>query len=297
MSAVAVAYVPVLHEGYRRFIAEHAAGRPMYVIGPELFEEYRPLAKDIRRLDADLVAASIAAWNTCSAVAVLDVAGALTLAADDPLITLPAEDVSYQVVERFFGHCPVRYDTTFLRWDKSRSVALLRPRHTQSVHADEAFADLHAMAEHEAHRSVDWWRQVGAAIRFADGRTACATNTHLPHELSAYAAGDPRSNFSKGVHLEISTAVHAEARLIADAARQGIATDEAVMYVTDFPCPPCAKLIAGAGIARLYYRTGYAVLDGNDVLENAAVEVTQVRFDAPDTGQFHEGSPCSIHEE
>jgi dCMP deaminase len=48
------------------------------------------------------------------------------------------------------------------------------------------------------------------------------------------------------------------------------------MYVTDFPCPPCAKLIAGAGIARLYFRTGYAVLDGQDVLEQAGVEVVQV---------------------
>ena len=67
-------------------------------------------------------------------------------------------------------------------------------------------ADLHALAELEANRSVDWWRQVGAAIRFADGRTASATNEHLPHELSAYAAGDPRGNFFKGVHLEISTA-------------------------------------------------------------------------------------------
>jgi dCMP deaminase len=171
----------------------------------------------------------------------------------------------------------VRYDTTFLRWDKSRSVELLRPRRAHEVDAEEAFADLHAMAEHEANRSVDWWRQVGAAIRFADGRTASATNEHLPHELSPYAAGDPRGNFFKGVSLEISTAVHAEARLIADAARQGIATEGAVMYVTDFPCPPCAKLIAGAGIARLYYRTGYAVLDGNDVLENAAVEVAHVR--------------------
>ena len=47
------------------------------------------------------------------------------------------------------------------------------------------------------------------------------------------------------------------------------------MYVTDFPCPPCAKLIAAAGIARLYFREGYAVLDGSDVLEGAGIEVVQ----------------------
>ena len=48
------------------------------------------------------------------------------------------------------------------------------------------------------------------------------------------------------------------------------------MYVTDFPCPPCAKLIAGAGVAKLYYRDGYAVLDGQDVLDVAGVEIVQV---------------------
>jgi dCMP deaminase len=298
MTEVVVAYVPVLHEGYQRFISAHARGRRLFIIGPELFEDYRPLAKDIRRLDAELVAASIGAWGICAEVTVLDAEGAVRLAAEEPSITMPAEDVSYQVVERFFGRCAVRYDTTFLRWDKSRSVQLLRPRQAREVDAEEAFADLHAMAEHGADRSIDWWRQVGAAIRFRDGTTASTTNEHLPHELSAYAAGDPRSNFSKGIHLEISTAAHAEARLIAEAARKGVSTKGAILYVTDFPCPPCAKLIAAAGIARLYYRTGYAVLDGNDVLENAQVEVTHVRgLPLAQTNQSGDGSPCSIRSE
>ena len=56
------------------------------------------------------------------AESVLDVAGATRLAVQAPTITLPAEDVSYQVVERFFSRCAVRYDTVFLRWDKSRAT-------------------------------------------------------------------------------------------------------------------------------------------------------------------------------
>jgi dCMP deaminase len=272
MSEVAVAYVPVLHDGYRRFVDAHARDRALYVIGPELYAEHRPLAKDIRALDAGLVAAAIGAWGVCSEVAVLDAAGAGRLAEQRPSITLPAEDVSYQVVDRWFPRCPVRYDTVFLRWDKTRSVALLRPEPARTAGADE----LAAIAEDRAAESVDWWRQVGAALRFPDGHIASATNVHNPHRLSAYAAGDPRSNFVKGVHLEISTATHAEAALIAGAARAGRSTEGGVMYVTDFPCPPCSKLIAGAGIARLYFRTGYAVLDGEDVLERAGVEVVQV---------------------
>jgi dCMP deaminase len=167
----------------------------------------------------------------------------------------------------------VLYDSVFLRWDKSRSVQMLELADVPVVGEDEALAEL---AEAEARRSVDWWRQVGAAIRLPGGELISATNVHNPHPLSAYAAGDPRRNFFKGVHLELSTATHAEAAVIATAARGGIATEGAVMYVTDFPCPPCAKLVAAAGIAKLYFRNGYAVLDGRDVLEAAGVEIVRV---------------------
>jgi dCMP deaminase len=295
-----VAYIPVLHDGYRRFLAAHAAERRLFVVGRELHFEDRSLAKDIRALDAELVAAAVAAWGVCAEVGVLDVAGAERLAGEGVEITLPAEDVSYRIVERFFARCAVRYDTVFLRWDKTRSAQLLVPGAARRVSVspraagargagagggagasgeDALLAQLAAAAEEQAGESIDWWRRVGAAIRFADGSLAATCNEHLPHRLSAYAAGDPRASFFKGVHLELGTAVHAEARLIAAAAREGRSTDGAVLYVTDFPCPPCAKLIAGAGVARLYFQAGYAVLDGQDVLAAAGVEVVQVQVD------------------
>jgi dCMP deaminase len=270
-----VAYVPVLHDGYRRFLEAHGAGRPLYLIGPELYADYRPLAKDIRALDAQLAARALAGWDISSSVQVLDEAAAAELAAGSPSLVLPGEDVSYRVVERFFPRCAVEYDTVFLRWDKTKTVQLLRPL-AHEVPPSEAAADLLPTALREAARSIDWWRQVGAAIRFPDGRVAAARNDHAPHPLSAYVVGDPRSNFYKGVHLELSTVMHAEACLIADAAHHGIATAGSVMYVTDFPCPPCAKLIASAGVSRLYFETGYAVLDGEDVLSGAGVETVRV---------------------
>jgi dCMP deaminase len=296
---VAVAYIPVLHEGYRRFLEAHARGGRLFVVGPELHVECRPLAKDIRALSAELAARAIAAWDLCTEVAVLDARGARELASAGPRITMPAEDVSYALAERFFERCEVRFDTVFLRWDKTRTARLLRPRAQRTVSPDaaladpaprasepaavdpapgvlEAVADLARAAESAADGSIDWWRRVGAAIRLQSGELRASANVHNPHPLSAYAAGDPRSNFFKGVGLELSTATHAEARLVAEAARDGLSTRGAVLYVTDFPCPPCAKLIAAAGIARLYFREGYAVLDGQDVLADAGVEVVRV---------------------
>ncbi|HEX3392778.1 MAG TPA: deaminase [Solirubrobacteraceae bacterium] len=294
MSDCVVAYVPVLHEGYRRFVDRHARGLPLYLIGPELYEDYRPLAKDIRALPAALAAKSIDAWGVCSRVSVLDAASAAELAAGAPRIVMPAEDVSYRVGERFFERCEVFYDTVFLRWDKTKTAQLLEPGvralvspaelATVLAGGDDAeagppgneLAELAAAASAAAGESIDWWRQVGAALRLASGKLMSATNVHNPHPPSPYAVGDPRANLYKGVGLELSTATHAEASLIARAAREGLATGGGVMFVTDFPCPPCAKLIAGAGIAKLYYVEGYAVLDGQDVLEAAGVEVVRV---------------------
>jgi dCMP deaminase len=273
---VVAAYIPVLHEGYRRFLERHGRGRPLHLIGPELYADYRPLAKDIRALDAEAVRAAVAAWGICSRVEVLTAASAEALARERPHLTLPAEDVSYRVVDRFFERCSYSFDTVFLRWDRIRTAALVAPAPARTVGPAEAFADLQGIAEDEASRSLDWWRRVGAAMRLASGEILHARNEHLPHPLSPYAVGDPRASFYQGVHLELSTAAHAEATLVAAAARRGLSTAGAVVYVTDFPCPPCAKLLAAAGIAQLYFRDGYAVLDGEDVLAAAGVEVIGV---------------------
>jgi dCMP deaminase len=278
---VVVAYVPVVHEGYRRFLERHARDGRAYVLGRDLYADQRPLAKDVRALEPEDAARALDALAIAESVTVLDAAGAARLAGEDALsIILPAEDVSYAVVERHFPRAAVRYDPAFLRWDKTKTVQLLDPRPERIETEDRALQELADAAEDAAARSLDWWRQVGAALRFADGTVAAAHNEHHPHPHAPYAAGDPRANFTKGVELELSTATHAEAALIAQAARTGRATDGGEIYVTDFPCPPCAKLIAGAGIKRLYYRRGYAVLDGQDVLDAAGVEIVALA-DAP----------------
>lgn len=54
-----------------------------------------------------------------------------------------------------------------------------------------------------------------------------------------------------------SRAVHAEANAIAQAARHGIATDGATIYVTLEPCISCLKLIISAGIKEVFYETNF----------------------------------------
>lgn len=51
--------------------------------------------------------------------------------------------------------------------------------------------------------------------------------------------------------------VHAEANVIAQAARFGVATQGATLYVNTYPCWPCFRLLASAGVTRVVYLDEY----------------------------------------
>jgi hypothetical protein len=57
-----VAYVPVLHEGYRAFFARYPKAK-IFVLSDELVSNFRPLIKDLRRLNPTLICRSIRAWG------------------------------------------------------------------------------------------------------------------------------------------------------------------------------------------------------------------------------------------
>jgi len=67
--------------------------------------------------------------------------------------------------------------------------------------------------------------------------------------------------------------VHAEANVVAFAAREGIATAGATMYCTHRPCGTCAKLLINAGIVRVVYLYPYGSEDGLSLLCRAGVIV------------------------
>jgi dCMP deaminase len=51
--------------------------------------------------------------------------------------------------------------------------------------------------------------------------------------------------------------IHAEANAIVQAARNGVAIDGAEIYITASPCYNCFKMIANAGITKIYYQEFY----------------------------------------
>jgi dCMP deaminase len=189
---------------------------------------------------------------------------------------MPNEVVSQAVAQQYLPTHQIQFDSVFLRWDGEKAVAsqpVMAAQQLDKAGTQQFFMQL---ARTEAEKSADWWRQVGVAV-IKDGQVILtAYNHHLPSEQQPYIDGDPRADFHKGDHIELSTAIHAEAAAIAEAARQGLSLADTTMYVTTFPCPNCAKLIAQSGVKELVFADGYSMLDGEQVLKTAGVTITQL---------------------
>src|SRR3989344_3337604 len=218
-----VAYVPVLHEGYRRFFTKYDGPKELYIFGPEITVEFPQLAKEIRQLEPALMQKAIEALGIFEKVEVLDVASARALNTKDKEIILPDEDVSRELAERYFSDAHKTFDPIFLRWDKHNAQKEKEVMADRRIARDEFHRSVIKQAEKEAEKSSDMWRHVGAAIVKNGEVVLLAHNKHLPSPHSPYANGDPRGNWSRGEQMELATGFHAEASIVAEAARRGLA--------------------------------------------------------------------------
>jgi dCMP deaminase len=270
-------YLPVLHAGHEAFFARHRDAAEILLLGSGFAGAYRSLAKDIRALPPERAAQFLRLMLPGTTVRVVEPPD-LPAALHADTLVLPDEDVTRSLAADYHlaaGHTLV-FDQTFLRWDREWSQAQRPPGFDAAVSAAELPPGALAAAREAAGHSSDWWRQVGAVAWRGQQVLGTAWNRHCPSEYAPYTDGDPRDSFSRGVRADLSTAIHAEASLVAQAARDGISLDGAELYVTTFPCPACARLIAAAGFRRCYFSGGYSVLDGDAVLRAAGVELRWV---------------------
>lgn len=267
-----VAYVASPHAGYLKLFREYRGGE-LYILGPEFIAERKTLLRHLPGNDPADARTMIDSLGIFAKVSVLAKADIPKL----PLrLVLPDEDVSQWFAEQYLAHRVVRFDGRWkLRWDWGASQKNERPEERVVSH-EEFDREIMRRLDRESARSPDWWRQVGAAL-VRDGKILIACfNTHVPSDQVAYLLGDPRSSFEQGASIEVSVASHSERQVQAIAAREGIATRGCDLYVTTFPCPPCAYAWVESGIRRLYYRDGYSNLEAAPALKSRGIEIVRV---------------------
>ncbi|MCR4275928.1 MAG: deaminase [Candidatus Parcubacteria bacterium] len=276
-SSVLIAYVASPHAGYLKFFRAYE-GSILYILGNEFIREFPALVRHLPGVNPYEARRMLESLDISSSVHVLTLAMLATVR-ESPVV-MPDEDVSHAFAEKYLPDQAITFDGNWrLRWDWGATQKNRRPEGERVISVDELDRELMRSAFREANCSPDWWRQIGALLVDENGGVILAAfNHHVPSEQSAYCYGDPRSNFEPGQCIDASLSLHAEAGIFAEACRRGIKTEGCDLYVTTFPCPPCAYLSSFTGIRRLYYVDGYALVAGAEALQAKDVEIIRVQM-------------------
>lgn len=271
---VIVAYVPVLHRGYRDFFASEKADK-LYIFGPELIREFDYLRKDVRALNPDDAKVALEKWGFFKEIIAADASNLAKIEKND-LVIMPDEDESRKIVEKYLRGHRVEFRNIFLRWDSKKIIEEKQVNYERAVSYEGLVKEMMDKAIEESKKATNLWRQVGAVVARDGNVLVVGFNRQVPDQHTPYYEGDARMFFKKGLNIGLTTDQHAESVIISEAARKGIALEGADLYISTFPCPPCAKIIAASGIKRCYFSTGYAMLDGERILKDFGVEIIQV---------------------
>lgn len=273
-----VAYVPVIHQGYMRLFRElQDTVGGLFLIDRKLVADKFPLRKDIRALNSSEIAMSLRGLGFDFEVQILKKKSDLDILKKFDRLVVAEDEVSRWLVDQYIKEQKINWRPVFLRWDKKSSLQKKQVAHNTEVTTKELHRKLIKEAELEATKSADWWRQIGGLIAKNGKVLLKAHNKHQPSEQQQYIDGDPRGNFHQGEQIELSTALHSEQSLIAQAAKKGISLLGTDLYTTTFPCPTCAKLVANSGIKRVFYKEGYSMVGGEEVMKAKGVELVRVK--------------------
>lgn len=279
-------YLPVIHSGYINLVNKYPDS-DVFILDESMIsfidEEFDYLRKEIRSLTPDQARLSLVALFPEQKISLLSKAEFLKMSSQDAnkeqKYILPNEDIFIWLQKNYLADEIVKFEPTFLRWNRNNSLEKKQIESSVEISESEFSKKMMKTANNQKELSSDWWRQVGAVVvkRSPKGEIiAIAHNAQLPTPYSPYIDSDPRNSFHKGENIDLSTAIHAEAALISNAAKDGVSLQDTEMYVTTFPCPACAKLVACSGISKLYFTDGYAMLDGDKILKKFGVEVIRV---------------------
>ena len=80
-----------------------------------------------------------------------------------------------------------------------------------------------------------------------------------------------KNHIPSGERHELCRGTHAEQNCIAQAAKNGVSTNDTVMYTKVFPCTMCLKIMINAGIKEIVYEEDY-----NDSLSEQLIKESKI---------------------
>ncbi|HRH30716.1 MAG TPA: deaminase [Candidatus Paceibacterota bacterium] len=276
-----IMYMPVLHQGYLNLFREKDFD-VVFVLGEDVIsflerKEFESLSRDLRRLHSETIAQFLK--SVFSGVQLLP----LELLKNQLFfinyeVHLTGDNIGRFIAEKFFSDREdIIFENVFLRWHKQISEKENEVRPDRTISTDERDRMFMDQAFKEGEKSSDWWRRVGAVLVVMNKVALVSHNRHMPHEYIQEMDGNSRIDHKPGERIDLVTSIHAEASLVGKSSRQGVITEGADLYVTTFPCPGCARIIVEAGISKVFYKDGYSLFDGEEILRSGNVEIILVK--------------------
>lgn len=85
-----------------------------------------------------------------------------------------------------------------------------------------------------------------------------------------------KKGINSGELPDYTFASHAEANAIAQAAKSGVSTAGAEIFITNFPCSTCLKLIKQAGVSKVYFRDDYDDNFSKIIAKEMKIEIVRI---------------------
>jgi len=268
-------HIPVIHKGYLDFFKKNKERiSNIYLIDEALQKELSDIKPDIASLSSD-TARDLLKKLKFENVSILSKNNIKELKSGGTILI--QDEISRNLAEKYLKkeNIKIEWQSVFLRWDKEKVLAELP---LDDVAKSNSAFDIAMMekAYKEARKSGDWWRQIGAVLVKGRKIIARSYNQGSPTDNAPYQVGSIRDFFKAGEKQELSPTIHAEQKIISEAARNGIRIKDTSLYLTHFPCSLCAKLIVWSGIKKLYFSEGASNLDGKKILESAGIDIFHI---------------------
>jgi len=267
-----IIHIPVVHKGFLDFFKNTKDEvSDVYIIDEKFLPELTEFKPDIASFGSETTKDLLNKFGFEN-IKILSKENLSSLGEELMLIK---DEVSRNLAEKFLKNKNIVWKDVFLRIDREK---VLIQQNLEDIPVSEDVFEVEMMQEtiKESKKTGDWWRQIGAVLVRDKNIILRAYNKDLPSDHTAYQLGEPRDFFKPGERHDLASTIHAEQSIIAQAAKEGISVGGLSMYVTTFPCPVCAKMIACSGIKNVYFGEGGSNFDARRVLESAGVIIIHV---------------------
>lgn len=127
---------------------------------------------------------------------------------------------------------------------------------------DEYFRNI---VEQTSHRSPCERLQVGCLL--------VKDNRIISQGYNGFLSGCPHESVVRDGHEQAT--IHAEQNALTDCAKRGVSCENAVAYITHYPCIICMRLLCASGIKKIKYIEDYK----NDELVEYFSKITTVKIE------------------